>query len=275
MISATLHDFNDMVDSKGEEIILSGKPTMLKGKVTLFNKADEMLVLKDIPLSDGINIVTPKGDTSINALPVNALLNAAEERTHNIIFQLHPQTPPGVYETKALIGGTTKKLKIIVEESINVQIEPKIIDFFNAEPGKTYNKELLLKNDSNIAITIHDNYNDSSIDLNCLQRSLLDAIREKGMESFNAMMDELTKNIYEEVIDSAEVRIEETGNTIEPGISMPLHLIFTLPENAKPDKDYVGKIRLWDTTITYRIKSDKIRTKKSMSKKVNVEKQKK
>jgi len=257
MITVTSGDYNDMVAHKEEEIVLHGRPSSLTGKVTLLNKADDAMFVKEVPLKDNARIASLMPSFLANNLPINATLQPREERTHVIKLRVHALTPPGVYESKVVIGGVSKKLKLVVHENIAMKIQPRLLYFSGTEPGKTYSRELLLTNNSNIAITVPENKHNTALDFDYICKNLSLAIREKGAEGFQATMDAFTKNIHDDMIDWVNVNIDEAGATVEPGASMTLHLSLTFPQNTNINKDYFGNIRLWNKTITYKIKAEK------------------
>src|SRR5687768_10148778 len=108
MITATSPDYNDMVHTKDEEIVFNGTPGSLSTKVTLYNKADEKLFVKNIPLIENADVSAITRSEKIKALRVNTLLGPKEESVRTVYFEIHPQTPPGIYQTEAIIGAVTK-----------------------------------------------------------------------------------------------------------------------------------------------------------------------
>ena len=262
MITVTANDFNEAVHSQDEEIVFNGPPSFLTGKITLTNRGNDIMHVKDVPLRDD-NAVLQKHrlargyGTVADTLPINVILMPGEEFTHSTSFELHPQTPPGVYESRVVIGGLEKRLKIVVQENIGLTISPSSIYFLGVEPGKTYRKELLMINNGNVDVTVPDSRHNTLLDFDYLCRIFSLAIREHGAEGFQPTMDALTRSIHKEMADWVTVKIDESNTVVAAGRSVALHLSLTLPQNANPNRDYFGNIRLWNRVITYQMKSER------------------
>jgi hypothetical protein len=172
-----------------------------------------------------------------------------------ITHKLPSTTPPGTYESVLQVGGAEKKVKIIVQPNIQVEINPLNIHFTGVIPGESYYSELSFTNSGNLPFKIPDPKHVNAFDEDYLCRATSLAMRKKGGEGFMATMDELTKKIHDEMADWAIVKLDESGKILEPGESILLHFTLTLPKNVDPGKDYFGTVRLWNKTLSYNIKS--------------------
>ncbi|MDB5206476.1 MAG: hypothetical protein JWR72_1551 [Flavisolibacter sp.] len=252
MIKITATDFQESLHIEEEEIILNGPPGFLTGTIFLKNKEADTIFIRDIAF-------TPE-DQSLSAtqLPQSfkllTSLRAGEERVQQVTVQLPQHTPPGNYEKKLQIGGKEKTVRLIVQPSVEIDINPARIHFQGTAAGKTYRAELTLTNSGNLSFKVPANIKHTTmLDEDYFCRALSLAIREKGGEGFNPTMDELTRNIHKEMTDWVDVRIEESGKVIEPGKSTQLHLSLVLPRNVDSSRDYTGNIRLWNKNISYHI----------------------
>lgn len=250
MIKVTAANLPDMLDIDEEEIVLTGPPQSLTGSIVLRNKEAQTVFIRELSFS-------PSGtelQSSAQRLPLLTSLQAGEEKVQQVSLQLPLHTPPGSYERKLLIGDKEKSVRLIVQPVIEIDINPLTLHFQSAAAGKTHAAEITVTNTGNLPFRIPSGIKHTTmLDEDYLCRALSFAIREKGAEGFNPVMDELTRNIHKEMTDWVEVRLEETGKTIEPGRSMQLHLSITLPQNVNSSRDYSGNLRIANKSISYRI----------------------
>ncbi len=253
MITVTAKAFHEKLDVGEEEIILNGPPSSLTGNIFLSNKDTETLFIRELPLSqskDGNNL--PQMPASFK---FTKSLLAGEEKMHRISYKLPRNTPPGTYESIIHVGGKEKKLKIVIQPNIEIDVYPLTIHFTGVIPGESYYAQLSFTNSGNLPFKVPDVKHVNTFDEDYLCRAMSLAMREKGGEGFMATMDELTRNIHKDMAGWAIVKLEESGRTLEPGESIQLHLTLTLPKNVDPGKDYFGTVRLWNKVLSYNIKS--------------------
>ena len=250
MIKVTAARFHESLDIEEEEIILNGPPQSLTGTVLLKNKEAQTVFIRDLALVHG-------GDNageSQGRFQLVTALQAGEQRLQEVNFQMPLNTPPGTYERRLSIGGREKSVRLVVQANIEIDINPVTLYFQGAVAGKTYDAEITLTNNGNLPFKIPSNIRHTTmLDEDYLCRALSFAIREKGGEGFNPVMDELTRNVHKEMADWVELQLKEAGSIVEPGKAMLLHLSFTLPRNTNSSRDYSGNIRIADKTISYRI----------------------
>ena len=253
MITVTANAFHEKLHIPEEEIILNGPPSALAGNVLISNKGEEKLFIRGLPISRSQqeNDLAAMPDT----LKFTTSLQPGEERMHRVSHKLPRTTPPGTYESIIRVDGKEKKLKLIVQPSIEIDMSPLDLHFNGVVPGASYYAQLSFANNGNMPFKIPDIKHVTTLDTDYLCRATSLAMREKGGEGFNAMMDELTKNIHREMADWAIVRLEESGRIIAPGENLQLHFSLTLPKNVDPKRDYSGTVRVWENTLSYHIKS--------------------
>jgi hypothetical protein len=153
------------------------------------------------------------------------------------------------------VGGTEKRVKMIVQPNIQIDVHPLTIQFTGVIPGESYYTQLSFTNSGNLPFKVPEIKHVNTFDEDFLCRALSFAIRQKGNEGFDATMDEFTRNVHREMADWAMIKIEESGRILEPGESIQLHLTLTLPKNVDANKDYFGTVRLWNKMLSYSIKS--------------------
>lgn len=253
MLTVTSKSFHEKIQVENEEVILNGPPDLLSGQITINNLQEEKLSVKELPLQAvGRSI----GGNLAQSLQLGLRLKPNETRKENITHRIDPQTPPGVYESSISVGGATTKLKLIVQASIKIDVTPATFTFQGTAPGKAHTTFITLTNNGNMPFQIPDVKHVTMVDMDYLCRATAVAIRSEGAsKSYEAMMDELTRNVFKNMTDWLSASIKEAGQVLEPGAKKLVELTLTLPENAHQDRDYSGEIRLWDQVISYTIKS--------------------
>ena len=253
MITVTANAFHEKLHILEEEIILNGPPSALAGNVLLSNGAEETLFIRGLPI-----FRSQKGEdlsAAPETLKLTTSLQPGEERMHRVSHKLPRTTPPGTYESLIRVGGKEKRLNLIVQPNIEIEMNPPELYFNSVVPGGSYNAQLSFANKGNMPFKIPDIKHVTTLDTDYLCRAASLAMREKGGEGFTAMMDELTRNVHRDMADWAIVRLEESGRIIAPGENIQLHFTLTLPKDVDPGRDYSGTVRVWDHMLSYHIRS--------------------
>lgn len=237
-----------------DEIIINGPPNLMRGHVSISNPEGEPLSIEELPLSQAKS--EKKVSPLLNSFRFPVSLLSGEKRIQRIRQKLPADTPPGEYVSIVHVGGKQKTLRLIVQPFISIKLYPTRFHFNGVQPGKTYTSQLTLTNIGNLPFKVPAIKHNTTLDEDYLCRAMSLAIRKKGSEGFTAAMDELIKSISNEMPDWLEVKIEESGKTVEPGKSIQLHVNLVLPKDVDTNRDYFGSIRIWKKNISYHIKSD-------------------
>jgi hypothetical protein len=257
MITVTSTELHEQVQSPDKEIILNGPPSHLTGHFTIENKSQEVMFIKELP----INMKAKKMSAALSNLQqfqINTALQPGEVRNHFAWLSVHPQTPPGIHETYVMMGGKECKVKMLIQENVELELVPRNIVFRGVVAGKKYTGELTLMNKGNVPVNIPDLKHSTMLDMDFICRSLSKAIREKGSEGYIATMDALTKDINKDMAGWVSISIDEAGQQLKEGQSMQIHISITLPKTGiDPKRNYFGDVRLIDNIIfSYRILPD-------------------
>jgi hypothetical protein len=259
MLKVTTESFHEKLNTDNEEIILNGPPANLRGHIFLRNASEESLSVKTLSVVHNENQKNILGDSS--ALRIGSRLKPGEEKLESVWHALPPQTPPGTYESKLVIGGTERKIKMIVQPHMHVSIHPTNFSFIGAEAGKTHTAQITITNTGNLPFQIPDVKHVAALDMDLICRAFGVALRNKGNEGYRSTFDEIARNVNTHLPDWASAHIEENGQTLAPGATMIVHLHLTMPKNTDAGKDYTGNMRFWNKEITYEIKSQSEQTK--------------
>ena len=255
MLKVTAAAFHEKINTGDEEIILNGPPSALRGHISLRNSSEDMLSVKTLSLKHDTSKGNLFGDSS--SLRIGSRLQPGEQKLERISHELPAQTPPGTYESMLVIGGTERKVKMIVQPHMQVNIYPLNFSFVGAQPQKKHTAEITLTNVGNLPFQVPDVTHVAALDMDLVCRAFGFALRSKGAEGYIPTMDEIARNVNRYLPDWAASNIEECGQTLQPGTTMTVHLNITMPNNADAGKDYEGNMRFWNNEITYQIKSQK------------------
>jgi hypothetical protein len=253
MFTVTSEAFHEKLNVGDEEIILNGPPGDMRGHMLISNNNDDSLRLKTLPLIQDNKKAMPMGVGA--ALRISCRLKPGEKRMENISHSLSPQTSPGIYESTLLAGGQKRKVKMIVQSYINIDIYPSTFTFQDTTPGKIHTASFTLANLGNVTFEVPDVKHVAALDMDLLCRAFGFGFRSKGAEGYMPVLDEITKNIQSTLPDWAAAKLEEIGKQVAPGESIMIHMNITMPRNADPRKDYEGSVRFWDKDISFVIKS--------------------
>jgi hypothetical protein len=257
MLTVTSAAFNDSLHVGEDEIILNGPPGDLRGTIFLSNNNLETLKVKSFALNDG-NSKQLKGAAAVagnTLLQLSCKLQPGESKLENIHHTIHPYTPPGIYETEMQAGGSSRKVKMVVQPHIDIDIYPATFTFQETAPGNTHTAIFTLTNKGNMPFQIPDVKHVAPLDMDMLCRAFGFAFRGKGSEGLMSTFDEITKNIQNSLPEWAAASVKENGKILQPGQSCMVHLAITLPKNSDARKDYSGVARFWDKDIAFVIKS--------------------
>lgn len=253
MLTITSEAFHEKLELGNQEIILNGPPQKLRGHILISNKNEDNIRIRTLPLIHQTKNSKLKGGTS--QLRLSCSLRPGEERMEPVSHQVNPQTPPGTYESSLMVGGQKRMVKMVIQPNIEINIYPSHFTFQETVPGKIHTVEFTLTNLGNMPFQVPDVKHVAPLDMDFICRAVGFGLREKGSEGFTQVMDEITKNVHNNLADWASASVEEYGKIVAPGQTLSIHMKIILPKNCDPRKDYGGNIRFWNKEITYLIKS--------------------
>ena len=258
MIRVTQKENHDHIGFSNNEIILSGPPQSLRGKVVLQNSTDEHMFVRNVPMKNANNVE--------GVFPVHTRLRPREVISKNIHYTMDPQTPPGTYEINLQAGNEIKKATVIVHENLDIRLSPQNIVLEGIEPGARHTREILFTNNGNIAVALPNIKHNTLTDMDLICRNLSQAVRSNGDEGIEKTLDAFTRGLKKDIADWVNISLKETGQVIQPGQTILLHLTIELPADINKSYQYTGDIRIFDKEIHYtainKASPGKIRSKK-------------
>lgn len=253
MLRVTSGAFHEKLSAGTDDIILNGPPDDLRGHIFISNKNNDTLKVKSLPLFHDKKLSKSMGADA--ALNLSCRLSPGEEKMVEVWHQVSPLTAPGSYENTIMVGGEKRKVKIIVQQQISIDIHPRHFTFTGTAAGTVHTAIFTLTNLGNISFQVPEVKHVAALDMDMLCRAFGMGMRSGGSEGVVQMLDEVTKNMQNNLPDWASARVDENGKVLEPGEKKLVHLHITLPKNSDDKKDYSGNIRFWDQDITYLVKA--------------------
>ncbi|HSD05952.1 hypothetical protein [Flavobacterium sp.] len=264
MITVTSDLYQDKININDQQIILNGPPQDLQGLIQFNNIHPESLKIRSLAIFNKDNKDKNNkriSDLGNDSIKLSCRLNPGEQKTVNISHQLPSTTPPGIYEKYAVINGQQRAIKIVVQPTIEIDITPSNFTFLNSTPGTQHTATATLTNLGNLPFQIPALKHASMLDMDLLCRALNFGFREKTNDGIQSTFDEVTKNIKSNFVDWVSIAVKEQDQILQPGESMLINILFTIPPNADSKRDYEGNFRLWDKVISIVIKSHTEKTK--------------
>jgi len=236
-----------------EEIILNGPPSQLMGRVNLQNKNDATARVKYLDLQ----ATKSKETKSLTNTPlyINSKLRAGETKLEQITLALASDTAPGTYENFINIGGKQQKVKMVVQPTIAISLNPTHFTFQGTEPGTKHTATFTVTNTGNMPFQIPTVSHVAPLDMDMLCRAFGFGFRNDKEEGFTETMDHVTRNLKENMPNWANSKVEQAGEILEPSKSMLVTIVITIPKNAKPETDYDLAVRFWDEQLSCVFKS--------------------
>jgi hypothetical protein len=250
MITITADAHQEKVTILDKEIILNGPPNHLTGRIQFVNRQKDTLRLKSIGLTDK----KAKGVTN-DSLRVLLKLKPGEQAIQHVSHQLPLETPPGTYQKYIAIGEVKIPMQLIVQSVVDVTLSHTDFTFQGTEPGTVHTVQTMLENLGNLPFCIPTLKHAAMLDMDLMCRAFGTGFRESKVEGFEKTMDVVAENVKANMVDWVSIKLEEAGQMLEPGASLLLNVLFTIPENADAKKDYDGEFRFWDHGISVSIKS--------------------
>lgn len=253
MITVTSDASHDKLTVNDDEIILNGPPANLQGHIHIENRQDDLLRVKTLALVDKNR--KPVKDSGRNSIRMACRIRPGEQKLETISHQLPFSTPPGTYNHYLMVGDSLRKVKMVVQPTIDILVYPVFFTLQDSSPGKTHEVTLTITNMGNMPFQIPDLKHAGSLDMDMYCRAFGFGFREKEAKGFMETMDVVTKNVKENLADYAQVKMEKSGSIIKSGDSTTTNVLLTMPKNSDPKRDYEIDLRFWDKEISFVIKS--------------------
>ena len=146
-------------------------------------------------------------------------------------------------------------MRIIVQPTIDIEVFPSQFTFQGTSPGTVHVAIITVTNKGNMPFQVPELKHAAVLDMDLICRAFGNGFREKGNDTLLSTLDEVAKNLKDNLTEWVSISVDEAGQIIQAGDSLLLHVNFTLPKKAVPTRDYDGNFRFWDQDISVLIKS--------------------
>ena len=249
MLTFSSRSLDHPVECQEDEIVLTGRPAFLKGHLTLENHTGDTVFVRDLPIkSQSRSLQNPA-----ESLQVNTAMQPGEVRSQKVLLSLDSRTPPGTYHFQMPIGGRDRAVRVVVQENLAIKINPTKVHLTGVAPGMTHIREIQLSNVGNLPFMVPSIRHNTMLDMDLFCRNFALATRKKAKEGFEVWADALIEGIGEDLADWVDIQIRESGQVVQPGQTISLHVTFTLPKDIDPGRSYEGNIRIHDRSLSYYI----------------------
>lgn len=145
-------DYDIFAVPEDEQLILSGPPQELTGRVELHNPGKVNIIIRDAGLKDPSRVLISQ--PLRHALPA-LVLRPDQGRTLPLTVAIDKKTPPGVYHVDLVLAGQSRPAVLNVTEVFDLTIQPRSLVVANLA-GMVQRKQLIVTNEGNVAFTIGD-----------------------------------------------------------------------------------------------------------------------
>ena len=144
---------------------------------------------------------------------------------------------------------------MVVQPTIAISVYPDEFTFQGTAPGTNHVAVITLTNHGNMPFQVPELKHAAVLDMDLLCRAFGKGFRERGKDDLISTLDEVARNIKNNLTDWVSISVDESGVEVQPGNSILLHVNFTIPKNAETRRDYEGNFRFWDKDLSVLIKS--------------------
>jgi hypothetical protein len=247
------------VGASAPPLTFCGTPDRITGTVPLLNVGQEKVKLTTLALEN-----TPllgKSQMPLQEVALRQRLQPGQQIDLPVTLEVDRHTPPGTYEGEFVLAGERRPFVVYVAEVVSIQVVPTEVCVEHI-PGSKVEKTFYVTNQGNKPVQIgnigsigleeelifchtirrtvgqlgnakRDTAATPSSDLNALLTAVVDALAESFTES-----------------NTLTVRTKNKPVVIAPGETVKLELEFTVPRSLRYQRQYRGKIRLFNASIS-------------------------
>ena len=259
-----------LLHEEKQPLVLVGPPRQIRGEFRLQNATDRKIVVRQ-PMLKAAAVPRAKGGkksaAAADALPAASLpdvglslrrivVRAGTSKPVPLALALDPRTPPGTYQAELDIDGEQRAVVMHVTEEVALAIAPQALVLTNA-PGTKIQKQIVLTNDGNVAVTVKNIgavvLDDELAHCRALRGALTDVGHTmKTLDDFAAALGRRYRDVYE----TAALRVQNEEVTLAPGDTRALDLTITLPEKLERRSRYTASAAISTGTLTFTIVPD-------------------
>jgi hypothetical protein len=151
-----------------------------------------------------------------------------------------------------MIGGYERPVRVVVQENMSAKLNPRGVELTDARPGMTYTQNVQLVNEGNIPFDISDPEISPTLNAHALIKNFTNITKEKSTEGFDSWINKVLKGVGQD-LSAVKINVKESGQTLQPGESVLLHITFSLANNIDLKQPFKGSISFHDKTLSFSI----------------------
>jgi len=161
-------------------------------------------------------------------------------------------TPPGEYEAQVRFGDQHAQAVVFVQESHRLELVPDRITV-SAAAGETIVRRVAITNEGNVPFSTRRAALAPLEALGTLHRSLAIALTEAGHEGHVKFLDRFIKELADNEVPPAKVKVEIQDQEIAPGETKLVELSIRLPADLKRRRGYTSWIDFRDKRLAVEV----------------------
>jgi hypothetical protein len=238
-------------------IVLVGQPGALKGELFLHNPGEARMVFRGAALRSREAEAAALEEKLVARKVPSVIVRPGERRRVPLRFALDPTTPPGEYHANLQTADQTIPLVFHVTERIDLEISPKELVLHN-QPGALVTKDVVLRNLSNVELTIEE-ISAVPLDDELAQCRILRAVAAVIGSLDESDLDEILTEFAHQsqrVLEQAgilRVRNRAGRITLQPGEVRRIQLEIRLPESLERRTRYRGVLPIYNADLVISI----------------------
>lgn len=243
----------------------SGRPPFIRGTVSVHNRSDERVRVRAMTLgAAGLAPYHGRGAAREAAkgpaaeLPADLEIRPSrrvgpfERASVPAYVRIDRFTPPGEYEARVRFGDQHAPAVIVVQESHRLDLVPDHITV-TAAAGETIVRRIAITNQGNVAFSTRKAALAPLEALGTLHRSLAIALTESGYEGHVKFLDRFVRELADNEVPPAKVKVEIQDQEIAPGETKLVELSIRLPADLKRRQSYTSRINFREKRLAVEV----------------------
>lgn len=241
----------------------SGRPPFIRGTVSVHNRSDERVRVRAMTLgAAGLTPYHGRGREAAKGpaadLPSDLEIRPSrrvgpfERATVPAYVRIDRFTPPGEYEARVRFGDQHAPAVIVVQESHRLDLVPDRITI-TAAAGETIVRRVAITNQGNVAFSTRKAALAPLEALGTLHRSLAIALTEAGHEGHAKFLDRFVRELADNEVPPAKVKVEIQDQEIAPGETKLVELSIRLPADLKRRQSYTSRINFREKRLAVEV----------------------
>ena len=234
----------------------SGRPPFVRGTVNVENRSDERVRVRSMTLgAPGLAAYRGRGGGPAKAaleIRPSRQVGPLEQVSVPAYLRIDRFTPPGEYEAHVRLGDQQAQAVVFVQESHRLDLVPNRITV-SAAAGETIVRRVAITNEGNVPFSTRRAALAPLEALGTLHRSLAIALTEAGHEGHAKFLDRFVKELADNEVPPAKVKVEIQDQEIAPGETKLVELSIRLPADLKRRRSYSSRIDFRDKRLAVEV----------------------